>query len=233
MEILSGSLMQELLAPSPRPLIESKGELIFLDGQYLFHYRDGQQDHYKLVSAAAVRQAFNYEPIESGWIPPGVVRWGIAAAGTWVVKFVPPGKHELCFDPDHLMKVALPGLFFLGVERTYYLWAQPETAFSPSAAACRAPLPNVHPDGTICFGNNTPPAASCQTIDQAWKLFIQSPFNRDLASGKSKRHPNDVCKQLQSLAKRCLKEYPMKDLNHCGMSVAKTIEARIYRAGRI
>lgn len=228
MEIVSGSLISELLAIAPRPLIESRGELIFLDGQYLFHYREDQQDHYKLVSAAAVRQAFSHEPVETGWIPEGVVRWGIASGETWVVRFVPPGKHELCFASEDPLKLALPGFVFLGVGKQYFLWAI-EAAFHPTASTCHAPLPNIHPNGSICFGSNILPAASCQTIDQAWRLFIQSPFNGDLASGKSRKHPDNVCKQLQSVAKRRLHQYPTKDLQRFGSSVAATVEAVLYR----
>ena len=229
MEFLSGELIRELLAPAPRPIIESKAELIFLDGQYLFHYREGKQEHYKLLSPASVRQAFSNEPIDSGWIPFGVVRWGIAARGEWVVMFVHPKAHKLDFGSNETLTVALPSFIFLGVGKYYYIWAITGETFDPGSTAFHAPLPNVRPGGDICFGNNIPPSANCQTIAQAWDLFMQSEFNGDLANGKSRSQPNDVREKLRSVAKRRSRAYPVKDLQVCRNSIANVVETVISK----
>lgn len=229
MEFLSGELIRELLAPAPRPLIESKAELIFLDGQYLFHYREGKQEHYKLLSPASVRQAFSNEPIDSGWIQSGVVRWGVAARGEWVIMFVPPKAYKLDFGSNETLTVALPGFVFLGVGKYYYIWAISGEAFEPKFTAFHAPLPNVRPGGDICFGNNIPPSASCQTIAQAWDLFMQSEFNGDLANGKSRSQPNDVREKLRSVAKRHSRAYPVKDLQVYRNSIANVVETVISK----
>lgn len=230
MEFLSGKLMRELLAPLPRSLMESKGELIFLDGQYLFHYRDGRREHYKLVSPEQVWQAFSNESIDSGWIPSDVIRWGIAQRSEWVITFKPPGIHELNFSSNETLTVALPGFVFLGVGRHYYIWAIRGKTFEPKAAAFHAPLPNVYPGGNICFGSNIPPTASSQSISQTWDLFMQSEFNSHLANAKSKSQPKDVREKLRSVAEQCLPQYPAKDLQAYKNSIINVVETVIYRS---
>ena len=71
-----------------------------------------------------------------------------------------------------------------------------------------APLPNVYNDGKLCFGTNTPPdlnrgeevgKSTAQLLQEAWEMFIGSPFNGHLAQDKSKTHPTDVREQLVAL----------------------------------
>ncbi len=225
MEVLSGKLVGELLSATPRPLIESKGELIFLDDQYVFSWRDeNKRQHYKLLSPSTLRQAFCNEVLDSGWISAGIVRCGTNAMGDWAVKFIAPGKFELDLGDRQTQNIHLPGLVFFGTGKEYYVWATDSSAFDPMATAFYAPLPNVNSSGRICFGNNTPPNANGRSLTDAWELFIRSPFNGDLANGKSKRYPNDVRQQLRSVAKRRLDQYPTKDLVFYRHSVTNCVE---------
>ena len=191
--------------------------LLFTQGQYLFYSRHGDALQCKGVSAQTLRAAFVEEPVDSGWLPTGVMRWGSGPGGTFIVKFVPPALHALRLstqDPSQprMVTVPLPGLVFAGVHTTYYVWALREDTFAPSASLFRAPLPNVSSDGHICFGSNHPPGVSWETVDVAWRLFIDSPFNADMVGGKSVSFAQDVRRQLLALAAAKATTYPVDDL---------------------
>jgi PRTRC genetic system protein B len=208
--------------------MEIKGELLFLPGQLLLHWVEKGVHHYKLVSSNSVKAAFSQEPIDSDWLSDGIVRWGIGKSGNWVVKFVPPGRNTLSFEEKDSLSIPLPGLVFLGYGFQYYIWATLESSFNPEAEVFTVPLPNVYPDGRICFGSTVPPACSPKEIDSAWKMFITSNFNSHLGSGKSRAYPDSVRAMLQRVSTRKLKSYPVKDLNPYRSSVEQVIEPIIY-----
>lgn len=191
--------------------------LLFTQGQYLFYSHHGGVLLCKGVSAQTLRAAFVEEPVDSGWLPTGVMRWGSGPAGTFIVKFVAPALHTLhlsTHDPSQprVICVPLPGLVFAGVHSTYYVWALREDRLVPAATLYRAPLPNVASDGHICFGSNHAPAVSWETLDVAWRLFIDSPFNADMVGGKSVTFAQDVRHQLLALAAAKATSYPVDDL---------------------
>jgi hypothetical protein len=130
-------------------------------------------------------------------------------------------------DSDSL-SIPLPGLVFLGYGFQYYIFCIAESSFNPEAEVFTAPLPNVYPDGRICFGSTVPPACTPEEIDTAWKMFITSNFNSHLGSGKSKAYPNDIKTKLSQIATSQLKHYPIKDLNPYRSSVKQVIEPIIY-----
>lgn len=208
--------------------------LYLLDGQYVYQsqHEDGSI-HYKFLSAQAVRLAFSHEPVDSGWLPPQLCRWGYAGAGQWAVMFIPPARHSLWLtrpastsdEGQQLIQnepgrgelvagvpVPLPGLVFAGVGQHYYLWAVKTRGFNPEGIAYQAPLPNVYPDGRICWGTNQVGSVTAQSLTEAWKLFISSPFNSHLATGKSKVYPENVLPRLEKLGATSRKSYPVSDL---------------------
>ncbi len=190
--------------------------LLFTRGQYLLYRREGTGIACKGISAETLRSAFVQEPVESGWLPEGVIRWGSSEAGTFMVKFIPPGKQRLHLATQTApepIEPPLPALVFAGVNRTYFIWAQEGRACDPSAQLFHAPFPNVYSDGHICFGNNRPPEVGWKTFDEAWQLFLTSPFNADMTRGKSQAFPEDVRHQLIALDKDKVKRYPVQDLN--------------------
>lgn len=228
MESLSGQTLAEILSAPPRPGLEIKGELLFLPGQLLLHWVEKGAHHYKLLSSNSVKAAFSREPIDSGWLSNGIVRWGIGEAGDWVVKFISPGEHILSFVDSEPLTVSLPGQVFLGYGKEYYLWAVAESSFDTEAEVFTVPLPNVYPDGRICFGSTVPPTCTPTTIDEAWRTFINSNFNSHLTSGKSKVHPLDVRVQLQHVATHKLKSYPIQDLNPYRRRAEQVVQQVIY-----
>jgi len=194
--------------------------LLFLCGdQYLFRYRnkDGSIAH-KFISSAAVRAAFAEEPIETHWLPNNVKRWGIGKRGEWIVITFPPQKHRFAFvtEDDERKTVSLelpmPGLAFFGYEQRYHLWAFTDAELKGDTPLFAAPLPNVDANGAICFGSNLVPKASAKTIEEAWRIFVTSPFTNHSVNGKSRQYPNDVRRQLIRLAEKRRRAYPLADL---------------------
>ena len=189
--------------------------LLFTRGQYILYRREGAGFACKGISAETLRSAFVQEPVDSGWLPEGVIRWGSGLLGTFMVKFIPPGKqriHLAAQTAPRTIEPPLPALIFAGVNRTYYVWAHKGRTCDPSAQLFHAPFPNVYPDGHICFGNNRPPEVGWKTFNEAWQLFLTSPFNGDMAGSKSRAEPADVRHQLIALDKDQARRYPVQDL---------------------
>ena len=213
------ALLRYLLAHAPYDLAVLRTE-----GQYVLYYREGPEVRTKPIAADAVRGAFVEEPVDSGWLTEGVKRWGSGPAGTFMVKFIPPGSQTISLTlggskAPSQCKLPLPALVFAGVNSavstegggtTYSIWALQEEQFRPSAKLWHAPFPNVYPDGRICFGDVRVPEVSWKTIDKSWQLFLESRFTTSMIEGKSGRHSADVREQL--LACQSLSRYPTDDL---------------------
>ncbi len=206
--------------------------LYLLDGQYLYQCQaeDGSI-RYKFLSSQAVRLAFSHEPVDSGWLNPGICRWGYNRLGQWAITFIPPAVHTLWLPaasmisnppgrieepepPEGLLaaQVPLPGLIFAGAGRHYYLWAVKAREFDPKLTLFHAPLPNVYENGQICWGSNQVGSLTPQNLKEMWQLFISSPFNAHLAVDKSKRYRANILGQLANLWSKNRKTYPVNDL---------------------
>lgn len=214
--------------------IPEKGALLFLDGQMVLRYVEAGKVVIKPLSPASVRAAFTHVPTDSGWLPSPVRRWGQTAQGEYVILHFPARRYRLCLVNDFAdrfpgrrqieVEVPLPLLVFAGQRKTYYVWAMAGDEFRPEAEAFHAPLPNVQPDDSICFGDNHPPAASPAQAMRAWELFIASPFNSHLAGRKSRSFPDDVRVQLLRLADRRARQYPCKDMESTGSTLHQAVE---------
>ncbi|MGD2184456.1 hypothetical protein [Lusitaniella coriacea] len=216
--------LQPLLAQLP---VEAQAlcALYILEGQFVLRYRQDGQTHTQFVGCEAVRAAFNQIPIDSGFLQPGIVRWGTRDRGTFLVRFLPPQRRVALFlakgDPSPLpIQVPLTPLVFLGIDRAYFLWAVKTARFDPEAPAFLAPFPNIS-GSTICFGSNRVSPASARTLDATWQLFLNSPFNGDSAAGKSRQFPDDARQHLLALHAAKKTRYPLRDLvplTRCGRS---------------
>lgn len=200
-------------AIAPKDILAS---LYIFEGQYLLRYQENGQIFSKFISSEAVRNAFSQLPVDSGFLPSGIVRWGSTNKGTFIVKFIPAtSNNEFTFVEDsqnQILSLPLPGLVLIGIGRQYFLWAVKTKQFDPNAQVFHAPLPNINSWGAICFGNNFVPDVSTGTIEFVCQLFGSSPFNSDSVSGKSKAFPSDIRKQLHYLHKHQKRSYPLRDL---------------------
>ena len=158
--------------------------LLFICGdQYLFRHRTKEGGiAYKFVCAASVRAAFAEETIDTNWLPSNVRRWGIGKHGEWIVIAFPPQRHPFTFASESgdekaiTLELPMPGLVFLGYGQKYHVWAFKDKELKADTPLFAAPLPNVDANGAICFGSNAVPKASATAIQDAWHLFLASPF---------------------------------------------------------
>lgn len=214
--------MSEALALKEEPLDLSRFPSIYIvHSQYLSRMRDANGNMIeKFVSPQHVRAAFTNEPIDSGWLSPNVIRWGMNPQGEWVVSFVPPQSFKLPFigedkeDGDKIteLTVPLPGLIFFGNGGKFSLWAVKTKSFDRNAQLYYCPLPNVEGDASLCYGHHKPPRASGNSIGQAFSLFVNTPFNNHTVDNKSKSNPEDVRVILRRLNEEQATEYPLDDL---------------------
>ncbi|MCA1553933.1 MAG: prokaryotic E2 ligase family D protein, partial [Chloroflexi bacterium] len=188
--------------------------VFFMQDQLMFCQRD-HGDRLKPLSLQTLRAAVSEAPLDSGWLPPGLVRCGQSAHGPWAVLWVPPGKHTVMLA-DEQIETPLPGFVLYGHGARYWVFALAACDFRPDARLYDAPLPNVHADGAICWGGNRPPEAQPSQMCAAWQLFMSSPFNGDLSQGKSRAAPQDVRALLRHLQREGARDYPLDDLQPLG-----------------
>lgn len=217
----------QALAMQPDPDFPVHGTLYFLDGHYLFRYNDGNKVSSKFVTAADLAAAFSHTEQDTGWLDAGIVRVGSNPQGTWFCYSAPAQKVEISLTNERPLTVPIPRTVLLGIDNGWYLWALKEKYFQLSAQAYKAPFPNVHPDGKICWGQNTAPKADPNKAREVWALFFSSPFNGDLADHKSNARPEDVRAVMRGLAEEKARTYPLNDLVSAGMQIGKLIDNKI------
>jgi E2/UBC family protein D len=213
---------ERLLKPAYGPDVNPRLE--FRDGQFLFRTvnLEGAVVE-RFISSAAAREAFSGIPIDSGWLPPEIVRWGNGKLGEWCIAYIPPRVHELELTQEPglnsewketanitRLPVPLPGLVFFGLSNLYHIWAVKTVELIPSHEIYRCPLPNVEETGLICWGPYRPPRCTAKSIFDAFDLFIKSTFNNHRADGKSHKYREDVRLMLREVAGT--KPYPVNDL---------------------
>ena len=97
------AILRAALSPAPRALAGTgiEMEVLLMRGQTMLHYQEQDgRERYKMVSGAALKAAFAGEPTDSGWLPPGVVRWGELVRGTFVALWIPPRVHTIPVEFD-------------------------------------------------------------------------------------------------------------------------------------
>ena len=213
------------------------GALYFLNsGDFMFRFRTKEDRHSseprvvegaKFVTVRDVQAAFGGSDVDTGWIGNGVIRCGYCAEGDWFVYAAPKQKLsiQVSMSNGKTKKLALPipVTVMVGVGMQYYLWAVPYN-FAPDSGLCHAPFPNVHGNGAICWGQNTPPKAHHRHAEAAWRLFFESQFNGDLANGKSVKYKSDVRRMLTYVARKKLEEYPQEDLVRADRSLRTLLQ---------
>lgn len=212
---------------SPFSLIRGPRSLEIFNSQYVLCTRTGNSETYKFLSPASVNAAFRNAPIDTGWLPPNIIRCGSTPKADFALLFLPSQKHTIQVEADRggrmqELTLTLPAFIFLGFGRTYSLWAIKGNKPSASAQLFHAPLPNIFGNDAICWGSNRPPRASTTTLNQAWQLFISSPFNGHAATGKAKNYRNDVRPLLRAVAKQ-KSQFPNDEL----LPTHRTLDATI------
>lgn len=195
---------------------EATAAVFFCPGQlYFAQLRDSMQS-IKPISANTFKLAGSEVEIDTGWLPPHVVRCGEGPRGAVVMSYMRPERREILVhfkgtEPTKL-QLPLPGLILAGCGQSYRVFALREPDFRPSAKLFHAPLPNIDANGKLCFGRNKVPQASPQTMGEVWQLFFDSPFNADQMQNKSAANMEDVRKSLRRVAREKPDSYPLDDL---------------------
>jgi PRTRC genetic system protein B len=166
---------------------------------------------FKCLSPQTLQAAFSQSDNDSGWLQPNVNRHGRTSKGDWVIWFERSRRYQIQVE-QKILTIPLPSLVLVGLNQQYWIFAVKGKQFSPDLKLFRAPVPNVHQTGQICWGNNKPPSASPASMQSAFSLFIESTFNGDLAVSKSRKYDLDIRLQLSALHHRNAKSYPLSDL---------------------
>jgi hypothetical protein len=207
--------------------VRPQAAILILENEFLLcaNAADGEVEQ-KYVSPAAVRQAFAAEPIDSGWIPEGVRRWGVCSKGTWMLRWHAPAVYSAWLpDRKRQVRTPMPALVFFGIGKAYYIWAMKGDRFDPKGQLYNAPCANVNGVGLICWGSN--PHEDCATgFDRMWKLFWEAPFSGDHEAGANGR--------MAELAKRRAKRFPEEKLTPLSHRLfpTPTLEAVVERMTR-
>jgi PRTRC genetic system protein B len=192
--------------------VKPKGAIFLLDSEFLLvTERAGAMTH-KYVSPGALRQAFAAEPIDTGWIPAGVRRWGVGGKGTYMLRWHAPAVYPVWLPGRRRQsKVPMPGLAFFAQGNSYYVWATKGNKFDPKARLFNAPCANVNELGLICWGENAHPDVATGCFDRMWSTFWEAPFSPNWATGKSRKFTN-ANQRLADLARSRATTYPEDDL---------------------
>jgi PRTRC genetic system protein B len=223
----STSIRPAILAPMG---LKADAALFFVENEVVFQgVGDDGVEQIKFISPATLREAFAKEPMDSGWLPPGVNRCGSSSKGDWMLRWYEPAIYTVRLeDRKQPLRVPMPSLIWFGIKHNYYIFAAREAKFTPNAALYAAPVANVSSHGLICFGKNAHPDVARGGFEKAWRTFWDAPFNNDHDDGKSKAFPDAINQQLQKLAREKATTYPVKDL----VSMQINLEAAIHRLTR-
>jgi hypothetical protein len=191
---------------SPPPLpANAKAALLFLEGGLVWYrYVRETGIQVKPVSPQALRAVVSKIPVDSGWLQPSIRRWGLSPAGEYALTLEPAHTRTLILQARgsatrQTIDVALPTLAMLGVGHVYYLWALLDPP-GPGARLAYPPLPNVHANAAVCWGENRPPAqVTPKAVVRAMELFLTSAFTSDEVVNRSRKHPKDVRQTLIEL----------------------------------
>jgi hypothetical protein len=217
------------------PGVKPQAAIYLLESEFLFVAERAGKIEQKYVSPGALRQAFSAEPIDSGWIPAGVRRWGVSVKGTWMLRWHAPALYPIWLpNRKRQVKVPFPGLIFFAQGSKYYIWATKGGAFDPKAKLWNAPCANVNALGLICWGQNAHPDVATGCFEKMWATFWEAPFSPNWATGKSAAFAN-ANDRLADLAKRGATAYPEDDLTplrHRLLPDPATLEATVDRMVR-
>ncbi len=236
---LTPTAFRELMTPPPRSLRHVEAELLFIDGQIIVHRIDANSGGhtFKCISPGSAAIAFNQQVLDSGWLD-GIVRHGKQLEDDWAVLFTPPTRRAIAiscsgsFQPTDqatvLVEVPFPATVMMVKGHDVWLWCVNGDTFNPKAKVYLPPLPNVDGNGHLCFGANTKPEGSVETIHQIHAIWWDAVFTSHQVEEKSRRYPNDVRLMLWDV--QALKKYPLNDLRGTKKSsIADVVERVIHR----
>lgn len=180
------------------------------------------------ISPAALAALVSENAIfDTGFLEPDIIRARQVGNVLTLVSYRSPGRTFLRMEGSELaLSVPLPGLLLIcqadGERRmAASLWAVKGRPCEGDVALFHAPLPNVYPGGSVCFGDVILPALKGTSLKPTWDAILGTPFGSHLVSGKSRKHPEDIRQQL--LALEGAKRYPLGDLLPASRTLAEVM----------
>jgi len=166
------------MSQTPRdPKINFSAALYFLDGHYLLRYPEHGRQVSKFLRAGDVAAAFRETGIDSGWLPPGIVRVGENHLGPWYVYSAPAQRVTITLG-EKVIEAPIPRTVLIACGGTFYMFAMRSEFFSPGDQIYFAPFPNVRPDtGSICWGGNQRPTQDPGDARKTRDLFFTCPIS--------------------------------------------------------
>ena len=210
---MSQTEIQKFFAPP----VEAKAALFFLEGHYQLNYLEGSVERTKFLSPAQIGRAFSVKDVfDSGWLETNVIRFAQEKKTHKILSVLPAGRRKIFItDPRSAeeretndestsdsvleLEVPLPTLLLLGSGQNYYLWATFDKVVNQKSKISHAPFPNLDFSGGICFGRNAAPECRLDTIENVWRLILDSPFNNHQAANRCRTHEDDARKLLFQL----------------------------------
>lgn len=225
--------MENPMSLLPDALVESaKAVILLTEYQTVLHYRDGSGVVTRPVSFESVRSAFSDLPSDHGWLDTRVRRVGSTRGKPFVVAEIPGATRGIFIEAEGgdplRFTVPMPPLVFFGSSTGWHVWALAAERFAPDAEAFHAPLPNIGPSGSICWGDNRAPKVDPRSMDAALELFWSAPFSSHEAAGRSVGHADDVRKLLADLNGK--PEFPREQLVGCGRTIGTLVDSLVGRA---
>jgi hypothetical protein len=217
------------------PLNEQiKMQLLLINDQWLVRYQiapkentyfyDNQEDHQypteqiKFVSNESLIEAFKSENFDTGWLQPGILRWGEVKKAKWGIVYQPPKIHKFTIaegKQEKNYKIPLPGLIFICSDREMKIGAVKENPYTISHPGkielFIPPLPNVNTYLSTCLGGvELEPIKSGNNLINNVNHFFESRFNAHLSAHRSKKNPDCIINLYDELKNQ--KDYPLDDL---------------------
>lgn len=227
--------------------------LIFMDGQILFRWAEGDRIHLEPRSpqhvavavsamtnkyAALQKQARKQSPqlpaIDSGWLSPGAMRLAQHQHRQLVVYAIPPEIRTLSVtlagkqSKTRSITTPLPPAVLIGYGRDWKIFAMADLSITETLY--HFPATNVFMDGGICWGNTllAEPTAVGAAVNA--RAFFASNFTQHSFTDKSKAFPRNIMEQWKTLQARQALTYPLSDLEpfritgHAANNVAPTLD---------
>ena len=150
------------------------------------------------------------------------------------VGFRPAQKTGVYLDgAETPLRIPLPPLVLFRVTTEnrnpqYQLYALKRRPDALEEPLYHAPLPNVFPSATICWGSVQRIADSALELSSLapdWDMLLGSAFGDHAVSGKSKRYPHDIRQLFIDLEARKARVYPKRDLIPVKQTLGQVLEA--------
>jgi len=166
--------------------------------------------------------------VSTGVLPEGVLFWRDVAGQARLGLYLPPARRTITVASGRAprrVSVPLPGLLLVGQGRQWWLHACRSRPAAETERLYRAPLPNVHDNGSICQGSARFPVAGPATLLAAAAVFFESEFNGDLAHGKIDGYDGNVTRFLAGVHGK----FPAGRLVDSGQTLANAMGVGVRR----